>query len=356
GYLARAAFIMDRLMSKVGLHGKSFIPLLSSFACAIPGNMATRTIENRQDRFATILVAPLMSCSARLPIYTLFIAAFLPTGTLLGLFSYQGIAMFSMYLLGTVLSFFAAWVLSRFVFKGDSSFFAMELPPYRLPRLRQILWRMIDRSKAFFVRAGKIIFWMSILLWLMARYPSVELDPSFEVRRIAVQETYDASVAAGDDGEAAALIFGASIQQLDIDAAGYRIERSFIGMMGHALEPVMRPLGFDWKISAGIISAFVAREVIISALATIYSVGDSDENSPILREKLKADRYPDGSPVYTPLVAASLLVFFVLALQCMSTLAIARRETNTWKWPLSQLFGMTAIAYIVALIAFQLLK
>ena len=353
GYMARSAFIMDRAMSRVGLSGGSVVPLLSSFACAIPGIMAARTLANPRDRLITIMVAPLMSCSARLPVYTLFIAAFLPTGTLLGLFSYQGIAMFSMYLLGTVLSFFAAWVLSRFVFKGDSSFFAMELPPYRLPRLRQILWRMIDRSKAFFVRAGKIIFWMSILLWLMARYPSVDLDPSFEARRIAVQETYDASVAAGDDGEAAALIFGASIQQLDIDAAGYRIERSFIGMMGHALEPVMRPLGFDWKISAGIISAFVAREVIISALATIYSVGDSDENSPILREKLKADRYPDGSPVYTPLVAASLLVFFVLALQCMSTLAIARRETNTWKWPAVMWLYMTGLAYLFSLVIYQ---
>ncbi len=362
GYMARSAFIMDRLMSRVGLSGGSVVPLLSSFACAIPGIMAARTLANPRDRLITIMVAPLMSCSARLPVYTLFIAAFLPTGTVLGIFTFQGVAMFSMYLLGTVMAFVAAFVLRRFVFnKGDSSFFAMELPPYRLPRMRQILWRMVDRSRAFVVRAGKIIFGMSIILWVLATFPMtdppealVAQQGSLEVTKAERVEGLLAGGVARED--AVALIdeqFAADVQAIDARIAAWQVERSFIGRLGHAIEPVMRPLGFDWKISAGIISAFAAREVIISALATIYSVGDVDEDSPLLREQLKADTYEDGSPVYTPLVAVSLLVFFVLALQCMSTLAIARRETNSWKWPAVMWLYMTGLAYLFSLIIYQ---
>ena len=362
GYMARSAFIMDRIMSKVGLSGGSVVPLLSSFACAIPGIMAARTLANPRDRLITIMVAPLMSCSARLPVYTLFIAAFLPTGTVLGIFTFQGVAMFSMYLLGTVMAFVAAFVLRRFVFnKGESSFFAMELPPYRLPRFRQISWRMVDRSRAFVVRAGKIIFGMSIVLWVLATFPQADLpeDLAQEQRILEVQvdERVEGLMAGGvDEADARTLMaeqFAEAQQSIDARAGAYRIERSFIGMMGHGLEPVMRPLGFDWKISAGIISAFAAREVIISALATLYSVGDSDEDSPLLRERLKSDTYDDGSPVYTPLVAVSLLVFFVLALQCMSTLAIARRETNSWKWPAVMWLYMTGLAYLFSLVIFQ---
>ena len=362
GYMARSAFIMDRIMSKVGLSGGSVVPLLSSFACAIPGIMAARTLANPRDRLITIMVAPLMSCSARLPVYTLFIAAFLPTGTILGILTWQGVAMFSMYLLGTVMAFVAAFVLRRFVFnKGDSSFFAMELPPYRMPRFRQILWRMVDRSKAFVVRAGKIIFGMSIILWVAATFPRAELTPELaqEARILEVRkaERVEGLKATGMSTEEAALLideqFAEEDTALDARIASFRIERSVIGWMGHALEPVMRPLGFDWKISAGIISAFAAREVIISALATLYSVGDADEDSPLLREQLKADTYEDGSPVYTPLVAVSLLVFFVLALQCMSTLAIARRETNSWKWPAVMWLYMTGLAYLFSLVIYQ---
>ena len=362
GYMARSAFIMDRLMSKVGLSGGSVVPLLSSFACAIPGIMAARTLANPRDRLITIMVAPLMSCSARLPVYTLFIAAFLPTGTVLGVFTWQGVAMFSMYLLGTVMAFVAAFVLRRFVFnKGDSSFFAMELPPYRMPRMKQILWRMIDRSKAFVIRAGKIIFGMSIILWVLATFPRTEPSPELLERRTAVQATMT-EVAEGlmADGMAAeeALVhvqeqYAEEMQVVDNRIAAWQVERSAIGRMGHFIEPVMRPLGFDWKMSAGIISAIAAREVIISALATIYSVGDVDEDSPLLREQLKGDTYEDGSPVYTPLVAVSLLVFFVLALQCMSTLAIARRETNSWKWPAVMWLYMTGLAYLFSLIIYQ---
>jgi len=308
------------------------------------------------------MVAPLMSCSARLPVYTLFIAAFLPTGTVLGVFTWQGVAMFSMYLLGTVMAFVAAFVLRRFVFnKGDSSFFAMELPPYRMPRMKQILWRMIDRSKAFVIRAGKIIFGMSIILWVLATFPRTEPSPELLERRAAV-ETMMTEVAKGlvadgmAEAEAMALVetqYADAMQAIDNRIAAWQVERSAIGRMGHFIEPVMRPLGFDWKMSAGIISAIAAREVIISALATIYSVGDVDEDSPLLREQLKADTYEDGSPVYTPLVAVSLLVFFVLALQCMSTLAIARRETNSWKWPAVMWLYMTGLAYLFSLIIYQ---
>ncbi len=362
GYMARSAFIMDRLMNKVGLSGGSVVPLLSSFACAIPGIMAARTLANPRDRLITIMVAPLMSCSARLPVYTLFIAAFLPTGTVLGIFTWQGVAMFSMYLLGTVMAFVAAFVLRRFVFnKGDASFFAMELPPYRMPRMKQILWRMVDRSKAFVVRAGKIIFGMSIILWVLATFPRTEPSADLLQQRAtleaAMTERAQDLRADGVTPELAAQMveeqFGRETLLVDNRIAAWQVERSAIGRMGHFIEPVMRPLGFDWKMSAGIISAFAAREVIISALATIYSVGDVDENSPLLREQLKADTYEDGSPVYTPLVAVSLLVFFVLALQCMSTLAIARRETNSWKWPFVMWLYMTGLAYLFSLIIYQ---
>ena len=361
GYMARSSFIMDRIMSQVGLSGGSVVPLLSSFACAIPGIMAARTLANPRDRLITIMVAPLMSCSARLPVYTLFIAAFLPVGAVFGPITFQGLAMFSMYLLGTVMAFGSAFVLKRVVFKGDSSFFAMELPPYRMPRFKQIFWRMIDRSKAFVVRAGKIIFGLSILLWFMARFPaadlSVELQQQQAVLETSQQSFIDTAVEQGSTIEEARLAAGVEFEEaiasFEAEVAGYRIEKSFIGLLGHALEPVMRPLGFDWKISAGIVSAFAAREVIISALATIYSVGDSGDDNPLLREQLKADTYEDGSPVYTPLVAVSLLVFFVLALQCMSTLAIARRETNSWKWPAVMWLYMTGLAYLFSLVIYQ---
>ena len=220
---------------------------------------------------------------------------------------------------------------------------------------------MIDRSKAFVIRAGKIIFGMSIVLWGLARFPGTDMSPELQTLRAAADATYtiqvDSLVEAGMSAAAAQEQVGHALaptyHSIEAKEAGYQIEHSFIGMIGHGLEPVMRPLGFDWKISAGIVSAFAAREVIISALATIYSVGDVDEDSPLLREKLKADRYPNGEPVYTPLVAVSLLVFFVLALQCMSTLAIAKRETNTWKWPAVMWLYMTGLAYLFSLIVYQ---
>lgn len=404
GYMARTAFIMDRVMSKVGLSGGSVVPLLSSFACAIPGIMAARTLDNERDRIITIMVAPLMSCSARLPVYTLFIAAFIPAGQLFGLFGYQGLAMFMMYFMGTVMAFVAAWILKKFVFKGSGTFFAMELPPYRLPKMKYLLLRMVGRSKIFVYRAGKIIFTLSIVLWFLASYPKVSPGPELVAQRETVEAQYQneydqieaqgtsipdllaqapvadamgflSAVDEGDEEASAALatlrdqypdqvahadaLYQAEQQYEEglavlADAeASYSIRHSFIGYFGRTLEPVMQPLGFDWKISAGIVAAFAAREVIISTLATLYSVGDADETSPALRDRLKADRYPDGRPVFTTLVAVSLLVFFVFALQCMSTLAIARRETNTWKWPIVMWLYMTGLAYLFSLIIYQ---
>ena len=329
GYMARTAFIMDKIMKRVGLSGRSVLPLLSSFACAIPGIMAARTLESERDRLITIMVAPLMSCSARLPVYTLFIAAFIPAGKLFGVVGYQGLAMFSMYLMGTVMAVVAAWVLKRFVFKRSGGYFVMELPPYRRPRLTQVLRRMMQRSQIFAVRAGKIIFACSVVLWFLSSYPRPSTPGALQAAEGAVIDSTAAAQAAD-------------------------IRSSFIGLMGRALEPVMSPLGFDWKMSAGIVTAFAAREVIISTLGIIYSVGaEADETSLALRDQLKADRYPDGRPVFTPLVALSLLVFFVFALQCMSTLAIARRETGTWRWPAVMWLYMTGLAYVASLAVYQ---
>ena len=362
GYMARTAFIMDRAMRRVGLSGGSVVPMLSAYACAIPGIMAARTLADERERIITIMVVPLQGCSARLPVYVLFIAAFIPAGTVLGVFGYQGLAMTGLYVLGTLMAFAAAWVLRRWVFKGTGSSFVMELPPYRLPQPRYLWRRMVDRSKVFVVRAGKIIFGLSIVLWFLASYPKLDPPPALAAQMEAAERAaqdarqslvdIDLSGRAELEGSERASIESA-LEAADAeslvaqnDYAGYQVRNSYIGRFGHALEPVMRPLGFDWKISAGIVASFAAREVIVSALATIYSAGaDANEESLALRDAIKADTYPDGTPVFTPLVAVSLLVFFVFALQCMSTLAIARRELNSWVWPAVMWGYMFVLAY-----------
>jgi len=382
GYMARTAFIMDRVMKRVGLSGGSVLPLLSSYACAIPGIMAARTLSNERDRLITIMIAPLVSCSARLPVYTLFIAAFIPAGSFLGIFGYQGLTMFSMYMMGTAMAFVAAGILKRFVFKGQQSYFVMELPPYRRPRLQQVFVRMLQRTKIFALRAGKIILACSIVLWFLASFPVVD-DSNSDQLQIEMQASQirDAryteaeallsdsridlnvlkdSVVTSDSNviEAQRIItqaesdYSAKMDSMTIVQQSAQIRGSIVGHLGRALEPIMQPLGFDWKISAGLVSAFAAREVIISTLSIIYSVEETEEGF-ALRDAIIADRYPDGSPVFTPLVAVSLLVFFVFALQCMSTLAIARRETNTWRWPLVMWLYMTGLAYVAALGVYQ---
>ena len=351
GYMARSTFIMDRVMRRFGLSGGSVMPMMSAFACAVPAIMATRTMENQRDRFLTIMIVPLLSCSARLPVYALFIAAFIPETTLWGPFNYQGVTMFGLYIFGTITALFAAWVLRK-IMKGPDSFFMLELPPYRAPQWRIIFWRMIGRAKVFVTRAGKVIFIFSILLWFAATFPRTEPSPELQARRSTV-ETELSSLSPASQADRVALL-QTELSVIANAEAAYQMEHSAIGQLGQLIEPVMRPLGFDWQLSAGILSAFAAREVIIGALGTIFSVGDADENSVALREHLQNARHPEtGQPLYTTLVAFSLLVFFVLALQCMSTLAIARRELNSWKWPTFMWFYMTGLAYLAALIVYQ---
>ena len=371
GYMARAAVIADRMMYRVGLQGRAFLPLLSGYACAVPAILAARTVEDERDRLATIFVTPFMTCSARLPVYVLFIAAFIPSGALFGVVGYQGLAMTSLYVLGTLMAFVSAWVLRRFVFKGEGSSFVMELPPYRLPQPMYLWRRMRDRAKVFVVRAGKIIFGLSIVLWFMASYPKVDLPADLAARSAeadaAVERATEALVRIDPNGIEAQLE-GSQAHQLQsaLDAAdaerlvaanavaSYQVQNSLIGRFGHAIEPIMRPLGFDWKISAGIVASFAAREVIVSALATIYSAGaDANEESLALRDAIKADTYADGTKVFTPLVAVSLMVFFVFALQCMSTLAIAKRELNSWLWPAVMWGYMFGLAYVFSFAIYQ---
>lgn len=311
GYMARAAFIMDRLMSRVGLNGKSFIPLLSSYACAIPGIMATRTIEDPKDRLVTILVAPLMSCSARLPVYLLMIAALLPSDRV-SLFAKVGI-MLLMYALGTFGAFGFAWLFKRTLLKGDPPLMIMELPPYRLPGLKDVALHMVERAWIFLRRAGTVILGISIVLWFLAAYPKAPAGAT-ETEQLA---------------------------------------QSFAGRAGHALEPAIKPLGFDWQIGIGLITSFAAREVFVSTMGVVFNTEASDENTEPLRQALLAARWPDGRVLFTPLVCFTLMIFYVFAMQCMSTIAVVKRETNGWKWPIFQTLYMTGTAWILSFLVYQ---
>jgi ferrous iron transport protein B len=313
GYMARAAFMTDRIMSRVGLHGKSFIPLLSSFACAIPGILATRTIENRKDRLVTILIAPLMSCSARLPVYTLMISAFIPARRVWGIFTLPTLTLLAMYLLGFLAALGMAALFKKTLLKAETPIFIMELPPYRLPDPKTVLFYVWSQAREFLVRAGTVILAISICIWFLTSYPK---QP------------------------------GAS--------PGEQLAHSFAGRTGRALEPALAPLGFDWKIGIGLFGAMAAREVFVSTMATVYSVADEEGAEEGLRARMKQDVSPrTGRPVWTPLVAVSLMVYFVLAMQCISTIVVVRRETGGWKWPVFQMAYMTALAYAAALLVYQ---
>jgi ferrous iron transport protein B len=350
GYMARAAFLMDRLMSKVGLHGKSFIPMLSSFACAIPGIMATRTIETPKDRLVTILVAPLMSCSARLPVYTLLIGACIPGKRIFGLFGLRGLTMLAMYLLGITVALLMAWVFKKTLLKGEAPMLILELPPYKMPVPHVILRHIWDRAKLFLTRAGTVILGINILLWFLATYPKDQsLVQSHDVPRQALEH----QVAAASSPEQAAVL-KAEIEKIQTDRAGAELRHSFAGRMGHLLEPVIAPLGFDWKMGIGIISSFAAREVFVSTMATVYSVeqpGEEDSGMRNLVQTLQQQVHADGRPVYTTLTGLTLMVFYVFALQCASTVAVVRRETNSWKWPLLQWLYMGVLAWSLSFAA-----
>lgn len=317
GYMARVAFIMDRFMKSMGLSGHSVMPLLSSFACAIPGIMATRTISNWKDRLITIMIAPLMSCSARLPVYILLIGAFFPTMTIFGVFTLQGLMLFSMYIFGIVVAIAAALVFKRLFMKDAvPTSFVMELPPYRLPSLKWVLLQMVERAKVFVTEAGQIILAISVVLWFLASYPQPGDYESLSSRS--------------------------------------RIQQSYAGQLGQLIEPAIEPLGFDWKVGIGLITSFVAREVLVSTMATIYNVEEADETSVDLRSALQNEVDPEtGERVYTPLVAVALMVFFALACQCMATVAIVKRETNGWKWPIVMVLYMTALAYVGSFVVYQ---
>jgi len=340
GYMARAAFIMDRVMGAVGLPGRAFLPLLSSFACAIPGIMATRTIESRNDRLTTILIAPFMSCSARLPVYALLIGAFIPDKHLLGFVGLRGLTLLALYLFGIAAALAVAWVLKRTVLRGRRPLYVMELPPYRVPTWRSVLLTIRNRCVLFLKRAGTVIVAVSIVLWFLATYPSGHP----ETRALEAQAR--AAAAAGATTEAA---------RLGDAAAGAALRHSFAGMLGHVIEPAIRPLGFDWKIGIGLISSFAAREVMVSTMATIYNLESrGNEASASLRRILPGVTDPrTGLPVYTPLVAVSLMVFFALACQCMSTVAVVRRETNSWRWPIFMLVLMNVMAWGASFLVYQ---
>jgi len=310
GYMARAAFIVDRLMSRVGLHGKSFVPLLSSFACAIPGIMAARTIDSHRDRLVTILVSPLVSCSARLPVYALLIAMLLPAG---GAWEKAGM-MVLLYVIGIVAAFTMAWVFRRTLFKGEHSLLLLEMPPYHRPSVRATAMRMWERAVMFLKRAGTAILAISVVVWALSTYPKPQNPEATAAEALAT---------------------------------------SYAGQLGHAIEPAIRPLGFDWKIGVGILSSFTAREVFVGTMSIIYAVENGGEDIEQMRDRMLAETRPDGSPVYTPLVIFGLMVFYVLAMQCLPTSAVVRRETGSWKWPLLQLAYMTVLAWGAAFVVYQ---
>jgi ferrous iron transport protein B len=344
GYMARVAYLMDRIMRSMNLHGRAFVPILSGFACAVPAIMATRTMERRRDRLLTMLVVPLTTCSARLPVYSLIIASLFPAQLALGIVPVRGLLMVFMYAFGILMALLAALVLSRVVkpLRARRLPFVIELPPYRLPRLGDVLHMMWERSRMFLSEAGTIIVACAVVLWVLVSFPRQPDVPLSTSELAAIRAA---------DGQPD----GAQARQAQEEArAAAQLRSSYAGRLGHALEPALAPLGFDWKIGVGLIGAFAAREVFVSTMGIIYAVGaDADEESVSLRERIRAERRPDGRPVYTPLVGFTLMIFFALSCQCMSTLAVVKRETASWRWPLF-LFGyMTVLAWVVSLAVYQ---
>jgi ferrous iron transport protein B len=338
GYMSRVVFLMDRIMRRFGLSGKSLVPLISGTACAIPAVMATRNIENWKERLITILVTPFTTCSARLPVYLIIIALVIPEGYIFGL-SYQALTLMLLYLIGFGMAVFSAYVLDRIMKTNRKTFFVVEMPNYKLPLLKNVLITVFEKTKTFVFEAGKIILAISVILWVLASYGPGE---KFNNAQTIITEQYaDLSDATLDD-----------------KVAAYRLEHSYIGIIGKTIEPVIKPLGYDWKIGIGLVASFAAREVFVGTLATIYSVGSATENESIdtIKTKMSNEIYDDGSKVFTFASGISLLLFYAFAMQCMSTLAIVKRETKSWKWPMIQLIGMSTIAYIFALIAFQILN
>ncbi len=337
GYMARISFLSDKLMRKVGLNGKSVMPMISGFACAVPAIMSARNIENKKERLLTILVTPLMSCSARLPVYTILISLVISNKYYFGFLSLQGLVMMGLYLLGLVMALIVSYVLKGFIKIKEKSFFILELPIYRSPRWKNIGITMIEKAKIFVTDAGKIIMVISLLLWFLSSF-----GPGNRMKN--VEEKY------------AVMMQQQPLQKniLTRNLSAEKLQNSYAGILGQAIEPAIKPLGYDWKIGIAIITSFAAREVFVGTMATLYSVEENDNSS--LREKLQAAKNEDGSKVYTLAAALSLMVFYVLAMQCMSTLAVVKRETKSWKWPVIQFIYMTTLAYVMSLIVYWIFK
>jgi ferrous iron transport protein B len=340
GYMARVAYLMDRALQAVGLHGRAFVPMMSGFACAVPAIMATRTMERRRDRLLTMLVVPLMSCSARLPVYTLIIGALFPPSAIFGFVPVQGLLMVGMYLFSTTIALVAAAVLGRTLVRGRSVPLILELPPYRWPGLGSVLTMMWLRARAFLSEAGSVILVFTILMWLLLSFPKVDAVPT------ALPVAANVSASISSEGRAVKDDAPAKLE-------AYQLERSFGGQLGKALEPVLEPLGFDWKIGVGIVGAFAAREVFVSVMGMVYGLGEVGDDDAPLRQRMRAEMHANGKPVYTPLVGLSLMIFFALACQCMSTLAVVRRETQSWRWPGFLFAYMTVLAWVTSFTVYQ---
>ena len=336
GYMSRVVFLMDRSLRKFGLSGKSVIPLISGTACAIPAVMATRNIENWKERLITILIVPFTTCSARLPVYMILISLVIPNDRLLGL-SYQGLTLMALYLTGFLMAIVSAYILNRVLKPTSKSYFVVEMPNYKLPMLKNVAITVWEKTKSFVVQAGKIILAISILLWFMASFgPGNNFSEAEQI--ISLQQPNQ----------------DLSESELENKIASFKLENSYIGILGKTIEPIILPLGYDWKIGVALISSFAAREVFVGTLATIYSVGNGAKET--IKKRMALEIRSDGSRLFNLATGISLMLFYAFAMQCMSTLAIVKKETNGWKWPSIQLFSMTLIAYLVALIAYQILK
>ncbi|MBL7707768.1 MAG: ferrous iron transport protein B [Chitinophagaceae bacterium] len=338
GYMARISFLSDRLMRVVGLNGKSVMPMISGFACAVPAIMSARNIENRKERLLTILITPLMSCSARLPVYAILIGLVIPKTYLLGFLSVQGLVMMGLYLLGLVIALIVSYIAKWFIHINERSFFILELPTYRSPRWSNAVRTMISKARIFVFDAGKIIMVISLILWALSSFgPGNTMQELKQEHEMAIAQP-------GADMEAAARNYQTA-----------KLEKSYAGILGKSIEPVIEPLGYDWKIGIALITSFAAREVFVGTMATLYSVGDAD-NELLLKEKMRGAVRPDGTPVFNLATGLSLMIFYVFAMQCMSTLAVVKRETRSWKWPVIQLVYMTGLAYLMSWIAYTIFK
>jgi ferrous iron transport protein B len=336
GYMARISFLTDRLMRSVGLNGKSVMPLISGFACAVPAIMSARNIENRKERLLTILITPLMSCSARLPVYTILIGLVIPNSYVLGFLSVQGLVMMGLYLLGLSVALLVSFIAKWFIHIKERSFFILELPTYRAPRLKNVGQTMVNKARIFITDAGKVIMVISLILWALSSFgPDNRID--------ALESAYTEKISASPQHK----------DSLEVEWKTAKLENSYAGIIGKAIEPAIQPLGYDWRIGIALVTSFAAREVFVGTMATLYSVGEEEEGQ-LLRDKLRAAKKEDGTTLFTLATGLSLMIFYVFAMQCMSTLAITRRETKTWKWPVIQFVYMTGIAYIMSFIAYRI--